>query len=282
MNLAYHYGADRIWIVNVGDLKPLEFPITFFLSLAWNPDRWGREHIADFTRLWAQQQFGSAHAAEIADVLSKYAKYNGRRKPELLEPDTFSLVNYEEADTVFADWESLAEKAEQIYKMLPQNQRDAFFELVLYPVKASAIVNELYITAGRNHLYASQGRASANDLAAQARAVFQADADLAAYYNHSLAGVKWDHMMDQTHIGYTSWNEPPKNTMPTVSEFEIPAASQMGITIEGSSSSWPGSAPNPYFRRLTFSTNSTATLLCSIVGRFPSHSLPKQALPGSS
>jgi len=245
MNLAYRYGADRIWIVNVGDLKPMELPITFFLSLAWNPDRWGREHIGEFTRLWARQQFGSAQAAEIAELLSKYAKYNGRRKPELLDADTFSLVNYQEADGVSAGWKALTEKAEQIYKALPQAQRDAFFELVLYPVKASAIVNELYITVGKNRLYASQRRASTNNLAAQARALFQADADLAAQYNHSLAGGKWNHMMDQTHIGYTSWNEPPNNTMPAVAEIVIPPVAQMGVAVEGSSSAWPGSADEP-------------------------------------
>ena len=245
MNLAHHYGADRIWIVNVGDLKPMELPIEFFLTLAWNPDRWGKENIAEFTKLWAQQQFGSSHAAEIADLLCRYAKYNGRRKPELLDPDTFSLVNYQEADTVYAEWKALAEKAEALYDKLPEDLRDAFFELVLYPVKASAIVNELYITAGRNQLYASQGRAGANDLAAQARARFQADADLTAYYNHSLAGGKWNHMMDQTHIGYTSWNEPAKNTMPPVSEMAVPSVAEMGVAIEGSSLAWPGAAAEP-------------------------------------
>jgi hypothetical protein len=245
MNLAYHNGADRIWIVNVGDLKPMELPIEFFLSLAWNPDRWGSKNVEEFTRLWAQQQFGPEYAVEIADILSKYTKYNGRRKPELLEPDTFSLVDYQEADSVFANWQSLAEKAERIYEKLPENKRDAFFELVLYPAKASAIVNELYITAGKNQLYASQRRASANELAAQARALFEADANLSAYYNHSLAGGNWNHMMDQTHIGYTSWNEPPKNTMPKVSEIEIPAVAETGVAIEGSSFAWPGSAGEP-------------------------------------
>ena len=240
MNLAYHYGADRIWIVNVGDLKPMELPIDFFLSLAWNPDRWGAENIAEFTRLWSQQEFGSESASEIADILSKYTKYNGRRKPELLEPDTFNLVDYQEADSVFADWSSLREKAEAIYRKLPEEKRNAFFELVLYPAKASAIVNELYLTVGKNHLYGKQGRSSTNDLAALARALFEADAKLAADYNHALAGGKWNHMMDQTHIGYTSWNEPAKNTMPAVSEIAIPPVARMGVAIEGSSSSWPG------------------------------------------
>jgi glycosyl hydrolase family 115 (putative glucuronidase)/glycosyl hydrolase family 115 len=242
MNLAYHYGADRIWIVNVGDLKPMELPIDFFLNMAWKPEKWPKEKVSEFARLWAERQFGPKFAPEIADILSKYTKYNGRRKPELLEPDTFSLVDYREAETVFDDFQAAAAKAGEIYVKLPANQRDAFFELVLYPTIASAIVTELYITAGRNQLYASQGRASANDLAAEARALFQTDADLSARYNHQLANGKWDHMMDQMHIGYTYWQQPPVNTMPKVIEIEIPAAAQLGVAVEGSALAWPGAS----------------------------------------
>jgi hypothetical protein len=218
MTLSYEYGADRIWIVNVGDLKPMEFPIEFFLTLARDPHRWPKEKIADFTQQWADREFGTEHAPAIASILSRYTKLNGRRKPELLEPNTFSLVDYQEADRVLAEWQSLASDAEKISASLPENIRDAFFELVLYPTKASALVNELYITAGRNRLYALQGRASTNDLAAKVRDLFQADARLSDSYNHTLAHGKWDHMMDQTHLGYTFWNQPPVNVMPAVQE----------------------------------------------------------------
>jgi hypothetical protein len=128
---------------------------------------------------------------------------------------------------------------------LPPESRDAFFELVLHPVEASAIVNKLYITVAKNRLYASQGRASTNELAVQARALFQADADLSARYNHDLAGGKWNHMMDQTHIGYTGWNQPDTNVMPEVRELNLPAAPQMAVAIEGSSLSWPAASVEP-------------------------------------
>ena len=71
-------------------------------------------------------------------------------------------------------------------------------------------------------------------MAAQARALFKADADLSDYYNHALAGGKWDHMMDQTHIGYTDWQQPPSNAMPRVVELKIPDGAEMGVAIEGS------------------------------------------------
>ncbi len=234
MDLAHAYGANRIWVVNVGDLKPMEFPIEFFLDYARDPIRWNQDNLSTYTKLWAARNFGPEHAAEIADLISKYTKYNGRRKPEQLEPGTFSLVNFQEADRVSSDWQSITKQAEQIQQELPPAYRDAFFELVLYPVKASAIVNQLYIAAGENHLYATQGRVSANDLAKRARALFAEDAALSAEYNHQLAHGKWDHMMDQTHIGYTFWNQPPLNAMPAVQEVQPASGPRMGVTVEGS------------------------------------------------
>ena len=88
MDLAHAYGANRIWVVNVGDLKPMEFPIEFFLDYARDPNRWNQDNLSTYTKLWAARNFGPDHAAEIADLISKYTKYNGRRKPEQLEPDT--------------------------------------------------------------------------------------------------------------------------------------------------------------------------------------------------
>jgi hypothetical protein len=249
MNLAYRYDANRIWIVNVGDLKPMEFPIEFFLTFAWNPEKWPKERIGEFTKLWATREFGPKYAADIADIISKYTKYNGRRKPELLEPDTYSLTNYQEADRVEADWKAITDKAEQIYSQLPEESRDAFFQLVLYPTKASAQVAELYIATGKNQLYVSQNRASANVVAQQATALFQADAALSAEYNHKLGHGKWDHMMDQSHIGYTGWHDPPANVMPKVSEIDVPAEAQAGVTVEGTASAWPGAEGNPELPR---------------------------------
>ena len=245
MNLAYRYGATRIWIVNVGDLKPMEFPIDFFMTLAWNPEGIAPDGIADWGKNWAARTFGPAHAVEIADVIEKYTKYNGRRKPELLDPSTFSFTHYHEAARVLADWKALVDEADAIDKELPQTQHDAFFELALYPVKASATVAELYVTAGLNHLYASQGRAATNDLAEKARLLFQQDADLANVFNHQVANGKWNHMMDQTHIGYTGWQEPPRNVMPEVREIPIPVPATLGVAVEGSANAWPGAREEP-------------------------------------
>lgn len=245
MNLAYRYGATRIWIVNVGDIKPMEFPIQFFLDYAWNPEQYPAERLPEYTRAWAEREFGPEHASEIADIVTRYTTYNGRRKPEMLDPRTYSLVDYREAETVVDDFQRLARQAEALYAAMPPSARDAFYQLVLYPVKACAVLNDLYVTVGSNRLYAVQGRASTNDLADRARALFRQDEQLAREYNETLAGGKWNHMMDQTHIGYTFWNQPVRNAMPAVQEIQVPSPGEMGLGVEGSEASWPGGAGAP-------------------------------------
>jgi hypothetical protein len=241
MNLAYQYGADRIWIVNVGDLKPMELPLEFFLTMAWDPNAMTKDKVADFTLQWATRDFGPANAAGIADVVSKYAKYNGWRKPELLSPKTYSLVNYEEAERVEATWTKLAKQAETINEKLLPDQRAAYFELVLHPSEACANLTELYIAAARNALYAAQGRVSANAQAQRVRALYAQDQVLSGQYNKLLGG-KWNHMMDQTHIGYTGWNDPRTNVMPELKEVTPKEGAHLGVSIEGSNKAWPGSS----------------------------------------
>jgi Glycosyl hydrolase family 115/Gylcosyl hydrolase family 115 C-terminal domain len=235
MNLAIEYGADRVWVVNVGDGKPMEFPIEFFLDFGRTPQRWGKDNLQEFTELWAAREFGPEHAKEIAELVSTYTKYNARRKPEQLEPTTFSLTQDHEADRVDADWRELTKRAEVLNAELPENQGAAFFELVLYPLKASAIVSEMYIAAGRNQLAARQGLAIANQYADETRALFAADAAMTDEYNHKLMNGKWDHMMDQTHIGYTFWSDPPVNAMPGVQQVQPLSGAHMAVFAEGAS-----------------------------------------------
>ena len=233
MHLAYATGATRIWMVNVGDIKPVEFPTQFFLDFAWNPDRWPADRLPEYTRRWAERTFGKEHATEIADIITTYSRFNGRRKPELLSPDTYSLTNYREAETVVAQYNAVAERAERVSIQLPAAYRDAFYELVVHPVQASANLNDLYVIVAKNRLFAQQGRASTNDFGDRARHLFDRDAEISSFYNTKLAGGKWSHMMDQTHIGYTYWQEPPRNVMPRVDVIQVPLAAEMGVAYEG-------------------------------------------------
>ncbi|MBF9223072.1 glycosyl hydrolase 115 family protein [Hymenobacter ruricola] len=237
MHLAKEYGADKIWIVNVGDLKPMELPISFFLDYAWNPDRIPATGVAAYTQRWAAQQFGPAYAPEIADILAKYAKYNARRKPELLDANTYRLATGEWA-TVVADYNQLLTRAEAINQKMPAASRDAYYELVLHPVQACANLNELYYTVARNREAAQKGQANANELAEKAKALFAKDAEIKNRY-HALAGGKWNHMMDQTHIGYTYWQQPPADKMPevqTVAGAGAPPANTAAVASAGTGS----------------------------------------------
>ena len=238
MHLAYTYDANQIWIVNVGDLKPMEYPIEFFLRMAWNPEAWPKERIPEFATLWAEREFGHTYAHDIADIMTGYTRHNLRRKPELQDATIYSQLNYAEADRVTAEIKSYAARAEKIYAQLPAEKRAAFYQLVLFPTKPSAIISELYDTQAKNHLYAAQARANTNHYADKVRELFAADAAMEQEY-HQLNNGKWNHFMSQPHIGYSNWNNPPADTLPVTHHYEPHNAAEMGIAIEGTASAWP-------------------------------------------
>ena len=238
MNLALQYGATRIWIVNVGDLKPLEVPIEFFIRLGWDPQSIDKDGLDKYLEKWAERDFGKEHAAEIGNIVALYAKYNASPKPELVHPNTFSVVNYREAERVLKQWQELEERATNLGKLLPADEQDAYYELVLHPVLACGNAVELNITAERNRIFALQGRISANAEAQKASALFERDGQLRDYYNNQLVGGKWDHMMDQVHLGYTNWESPRADIMPPISVVRQPNGVEFGIAAEGHERAW--------------------------------------------
>ena len=248
MSLAKKYGADRIWIVNVGHLNGYEFPLEYFLDLAWDPARWTGENTGEFTRRWAAREFGPGHAGEIAGLMAKYSKYNGRRKPEMLAPDTYSLTDYREAEKVVSDYTAIMVEAEVISRVLPAAARDAFYQLVLFPVKAGALLNNIYFFAGRNALHAHQGRATAAGDARQVHGLFAQYLGLVADYDAHKNG-KWEHFMDQPVLGYTTWRDPPANNLDHLKLVEPspPEAAGLGVAIEGQADAVVGAAVLPPF-----------------------------------
>ena len=242
MHLAYEYHVRDIWVVNVGDIKPMEFPISFFLDYAWNPTRIGPTDLQKYTEKWAADQFGSKLAVEIADIISKYAKYNGRRKPELLDANTYHIHNYDELNTVTDDYDKLRKKAEEINTLLSPEYRDAYYELVLHPVKACANLQDLYTAVAYNRWFASQKAISANRHADNAKKFYLTDSLISIEYNN-IANGKWNHMMDQTHIGYTYWQQPPVNRMPMVQYVPADSAREQATLIKGRPASSEESIP---------------------------------------
>jgi hypothetical protein len=233
MHIAWEHGADRLWIVNVGDIKPMEFPTSFFLDYAWNPEAWPLERLSDYPRDWAARTFGAENAPEIGELLTRYSHLAARRKPELVGPETYSLTNFDEAERILAQWRGLAARAEALERLLPAQQRDAYFQIVLHPILANANLHELYVAAGKNRLYAEQGRASANAMADRVRALYARHQALRRRYEVETAGGKWPHMMSQAVFGYTSWQQPDQETMPAVQTIELPEAGALGVALAG-------------------------------------------------
>jgi hypothetical protein len=190
MRRSYDAGADRVWILNVGDLKPGEIGTEFFLSLAWDIKRWGVDAQPAFLKAWAAREFGDAHADEIAGLMQDYYRLNFRRRPEHLqwwlpkEAPRRSPLTTAEADARLRAFASLRARVEALEPAIAPARRDAWFELVAYPVLASSLANERFLEG-------EAGRQAAA-LAANARID-----KLTAYWNTGLAGGKWRHIMAQ-------------------------------------------------------------------------------------
>ncbi|OCH92535.1 hypothetical protein OBBRIDRAFT_726547 [Obba rivulosa] len=259
MSTAVARNATEIWIVNVGDLKPYEMGIEFFITYGWNSSIWDMNNLDSFVSSWAQREFdlSTEDSDEVASIIANVSRFNARRKPEMLNGTTYSLINYREADNMLADWQAVNASATRIFNKLPSSMHAAFFQLVYHPVQASATIGTMWIYAGINNLRVSQARLSANGYAEMVRDLFEQDYELELEY-HSLLNEHRDHMMDQTHIMYYYWQQPMANTMPLVSRVQskkqaLPGA--MRIVPEGTQGAWPGddmfdcaqqySCPNP-------------------------------------
>ena len=204
-NLAYKSGIDRIWIINVGDLKPKEVPINFIMDYAWNPDAIQPGDEKAWLEGFTRSVFGEEYAAETADIIAKYSKYNLWRKAEAQYPGIF---NNEEMLKTNAMWQSLVVRCENLKAKLPKEMQDAFYQLVYYPAVGSAGVAQIYN-------YATMGDSLAIE------ALMDKDRRLTEHYNTGIANGKWNGMMLDNHIGYTKWSIPDKNYNPMTLGFKV-------------------------------------------------------------
>ena len=216
MNLSYTHGVKELWVVNVGDLKPMEYPISFFLDMAWDPSKFNANNLLTHTENWCAEQFGLPYAKEAARIINLYTKYNRRVTPETLNDRTYSLDNYNEFEKVTTDYRNLALDAHRLYYTIPTKYKDAFDELVLFPVNACSNLYEMYFAVAKNKALAAVNDIQANAWADKVQECYKRDSVLMYTYNHSIANGKWNHMMDQLHIGYTNWQEPRRSKMPNV------------------------------------------------------------------
>ncbi len=204
LNLAYKTGIDRIWIINVGDLKPKEMPIDFIMHYAWNPDDYPADKTDQYMVDWARSIFGSEYAREIADIVTAYSKMNLERKPEIQRVGIYS-VETGEAQRMYNRWDELEKRTLSLSKKMPAEMQDAFYQLVEYPAVASAGVAKIYLAATLGDSITMQ-------------TLFERDKQMTDKYNKEIAGGKWDGMMLDKHIGYRMWSMPKENTLPQVAK----------------------------------------------------------------
>jgi len=224
-NLAYTHGVDKLWILNVGDLKPMEYPITLYMDIARNPEKFTAETLLDHTLNFCRQSFGHDQGAEAARILNLYSKYTGRITGEMLDCNTYNLETGE-FKQVTDEFKCLEADALRQYISLPEEYRDAYKQIILFPVQAMANLYEMYYAQAMNHYLYERGDNAANTWADKVEACFKRDAELEKDYNKVMAGGKWDGMMTQKHIGYTTWREdwPGGNRLPEVRKIETAAA----------------------------------------------------------
>ena len=216
LTLAADNGLDRMWILNVGDLKPMEYPITLFMDMAWNPRSVGADTIDDHLNAFCLQAFGTEQAAEAARILNLCCKYAGRSTAEMLDASTYN-VETGEWKQVADDYMRLEAEALRQYLTLAPQYRDAYQQLILFPVQAMSNIYQMYYAHAMNLKLARENNPDANLWAKRVEEAFHRDSLLCAAYNHDIAGGKWNGMMTQKHIGYTIWNDDfPADKMPEV------------------------------------------------------------------
>ncbi|KAG7086665.1 hypothetical protein E1B28_002605 [Marasmius oreades] len=248
LSTAQQRGADRIWVINVGDIKPMETPLSMIMTMAYNASAVTAQTIPDFLQAYASREFSSASKEdqkEIADLFLGYSRLMGLRRHEHVEPTTYSILNYREGESFVGAWESLSHRAEAVNGRLQEAWKPAFFQLVLHPIKASTTFFSIKIAQGKNAQYANQRRNSANDWAAEALRLFDEDHDLEEEFDTILNG-KWAHLMRQPRYGFTSdWRPPYRDALISLSYVQlrqdsIPAVGQMGVSVEGTVGPLPG------------------------------------------
>lgn len=245
MSKAYENGVREFWMLNVGDLKPAEVATEFFMQMAWDAGRWRRENLPGFLREWARREFGPARAEEVAAVMDEYYRLGFARKPEHLQwhlpgekerPSGFAHFDYgDEARARLDAYDSLLARVSRLHPSIPAARRDAFYQLVAYPVRGAALANRRFFGMEKAALYAAQGRASASEWARRAQ---DADRLLAAeteFYNGRLAGGKWRHMMRQE-MGPGQWKSmrsTPPGVPPALAAMKVPERAGLGVAVEG-------------------------------------------------
>ena len=240
---AYDTTADRIWLLNVGDIKSCEFSMNLFLAMAYDIDSFNYDNISLYQARWLSNMFGDKYYDDFVEITNTFYHQSFSRKPEFMgwgyqwstnrhgkerNTDTdFSFANYQEADLRLAAYDRIGTKVERILNELPEEQKAGFYQLLYYPVKGCELLNKMVLNGQKNRWYALQQRSAANELKNQVKVYSDSLQTITEEYN-SLLGGKWNHIMTTRQGFAASYFELPK--LETVS---LPDAPSLGIWVEG-------------------------------------------------
>ena len=221
LQLAYNGGIQKLWILNVGDLKPMEYPIQLFMDMAWNPNKYKVDNLLCHTYEFCAESFGEDQACEASQILNLVSKYNGRITSEMLDASAYTTDEFAQ---VVGEYQALEVRALRQFITLKPEARDAYRQIILFPVQAMGAVYEIYYAQAMNLKLAALGDPEANCWAERCRYAFKRDSLLNLQYNKEIAGGKWDGMMIQKHISYRTWNDNfPADVVPMLKKVETSA-----------------------------------------------------------
>jgi hypothetical protein len=206
MSKAYDLNCKTAWIFNVGDIKPQEFEYQFAMDLAWDIDRWRPENAAGYARYWADETFGETLGAQIAEIKTQYHRLGASGRPEHINWNAYTVAEMEARISAYGE---LVQKMKAVEAQIPDRLKDAYFELIAYPVEATWAMNRKILGAKLSFEYAALGRKNAAlDMAVDAQQAYQLIQNLTRKYNQEIAGGKWDGMMDYAPRGHSFFYDP--------------------------------------------------------------------------
>ena len=298
MSIAYDYGIDDVWIVNVGDLKPMELDMSYFLDLAYDYEYYGvngYEKIEDYKKNWSIKQFyksdgtgmSKSDCEEISSIIDRYLDLQSKRKVEHVLydkadtcSDMFSVDNYNEAIDILEECEDIMKKTQELYQRVPENLKAAYYQLVYYPAMAVPNVLRIQIYAALNNKYANLGLLIANEYGQKCREAIALDDELFDEYNNRMPGnaehgTKWQGMIScgqNYHIGLQKWDR-DSGVLPTLKTVQgDEKETKMNVLIESITDSFKDIIENGAEKSLPIFYNINKEIyeikLCSKGGKF--------------
>ena len=254
MSVAYDYGIDDVWVVNVGDLKPMELDISYFLDLGYDFEKWGvngNEKIDEYKAQWIRQQFAKQDGSGLSEdqlteamqLISDYLDLYTLRKVEHLLyntagncSDMFSVDNYSEAQDILMKCNDIMERAEALMAEVPEDLQAAFYQLVYYPAMATPNVIKIQIYAALNQKYANKNLTLANKYRSLCEEAIAFDQQIYDKYNNNMPGVgtKWQGMQSagqKYHIGMTGW-QTDSGSLPSLRSVNASGSPSLNVLVE--------------------------------------------------